>query len=74
MDDGTTFIYINNFGGYWYWDPADPFNNGARAQSWTPALNESFDYGIDRIRGCVHPQQFRLAVNLLFPVSISVAG
>lgn len=51
MDDGSTFTYQNSFGGYWYWDPKDPFNNGARAQSWSPALNETFNYGVDRIRG-----------------------
>lgn len=53
MDDGTTFTYTNNFGGYWYWDETDPFNNGAKAQSWTPALNETFNYGVDKIRGYV---------------------
>ncbi|KAG5717966.1 putative glucan 1,3-beta-glucosidase D [Termitomyces sp. T112] len=51
MDDGTTFIYHNSFGGHWYWDENDPFNDGARAQSWSPALNETFRYGIDKIRG-----------------------
>ncbi|KAI0306488.1 glycoside hydrolase superfamily [Multifurca ochricompacta] len=51
IEDGTTFIYRNSFGGYWYHDPNDPLNNGARAQSWTPALNETFRYGIDHIRG-----------------------
>ncbi|KAH9484136.1 putative glucan 1,3-beta-glucosidase D [Psilocybe cubensis] len=51
MEDGTTFEYKNPFGGYWYWDENDPFNNGARAQSWTPALNETFNYGVDRVRG-----------------------
>lgn len=51
LDDGTTMTYSNSFGGYWYWDETDPFNNGARAQSWTPALNETFNYGIDKIRG-----------------------
>jgi glucan 1,3-beta-glucosidase len=51
MEDGTTFEYKNSFGGYWYYDPNDPFNNGARAQSWNPALNETFNYGIDKIRG-----------------------
>ncbi|KAL5490260.1 hypothetical protein ACEPAI_5093 [Sanghuangporus weigelae] len=51
MEDGTTFTYTNQFGGYWYFDPEDPFNNGARAQSWTPALNETFKYGVDAIRG-----------------------
>ncbi|KAG6917780.1 hypothetical protein DXG01_001052 [Tephrocybe rancida] len=49
--DGSTFTYSNSFGGYWYWDENDPFNNGARAQSWSPALNETFRYGIDKIRG-----------------------
>ncbi|KAI0256787.1 glycoside hydrolase superfamily [Lactifluus subvellereus] len=51
MEDGTTFVYRNAFGGNWYWNPDDPFNNSARAQSWTPALNEPFNYGIDHIRG-----------------------
>ncbi|KAI0687137.1 glycoside hydrolase family 5 protein [Cytidiella melzeri] len=50
-DKGTTFTYRNSYGGYWYWDPTDPFNNGARAQAWSPALNESFEYGTDTIRG-----------------------
>jgi glucan 1,3-beta-glucosidase len=53
MDDGTTFTYKNSFGGTWYWDESDPFNNGARPQSWSPALNETFQYGTDKIRGCV---------------------
>ncbi|KAF9483864.1 exo-beta-1,3-glucanase [Pholiota conissans] len=51
MEDGTTFTYKNPFGGTWYWDENDPFNNGAKAQSWTPGLNETFQYGIDKIRG-----------------------
>ncbi|KZS99132.1 glycoside hydrolase [Sistotremastrum niveocremeum HHB9708] len=50
-DDGSTFTYSNKFGGYWVQDPNNPFNNGARAQSWSPALNETFRYGIDKIRG-----------------------
>lgn len=50
-EDGTTFTYQNNFGGYWYYDSEDPFNNGARAQSWSPALNQTFKWGVDRIRG-----------------------
>ncbi|SJL04662.1 uncharacterized protein ARMOST_08030 [Armillaria ostoyae] len=50
-DDGSQFTYSNSFGGYWYYDPKDPFNNGARPQSWSPALNETFNYGVDRIRG-----------------------
>lgn len=51
MEDGTTFTYSNPFGGIWYWDENDPFNNGAKAQSWSPALNETFNYGVDKIRG-----------------------
>ena len=51
MEDGSTFVYRNSFGGYWHYDENDPFNNGARAQSWSPALNETFRYGIDQIRG-----------------------
>ncbi|KAI0065416.1 glycoside hydrolase family 5 protein [Artomyces pyxidatus] len=51
MDDGTTFQYKNAFGGIWYHDANDPFNNAAQAQSWTPALNQTFRYGHDRIRG-----------------------
>ncbi|KAG6891328.1 hypothetical protein C0992_008782 [Termitomyces sp. T32_za158] len=51
LEDGTTFTYRNPFGGYWYWDENDPFNNGAKAQSWSPALNETFQYGTDKIRG-----------------------
>lgn len=51
MDDGSTFTYSNSFGGTWYYDPQDPFNNAARAQSWSPALNETFNYGSDIIRG-----------------------
>ncbi|KAB5588979.1 glucan 1,3-beta-glucosidase D [Ceratobasidium theobromae] len=50
-DDGSTFTYVNKFGGYWVFDPANPFNNSARAQSWSPALNEPWSYGVDQIRG-----------------------
>jgi glucan 1,3-beta-glucosidase len=50
-EDGTTFTYSNSFGGYWYWDENDPFNNGAQAQSWSPPLNQTFQYGVDKIRG-----------------------
>lgn len=53
LEDGTNMTYTNPYGGYWYWDENDPFNNSARAQSWSPALNEPFNYGVDKIRGCV---------------------
>jgi glucan 1,3-beta-glucosidase len=50
-DNGTTFTYINLFGGYWVYDPNDPFNNNARPNSWTPPLNASWDWVNDRIYG-----------------------
>ncbi|OBZ71970.1 putative glucan 1,3-beta-glucosidase D [Grifola frondosa] len=49
--DGVTFTYSNSFGGSWIDDPTDPYNNGAHAQSWTPALNETWDYSTDQIHG-----------------------
>ena len=36
VEDGTTFTYNNSFGGFWYYDPSNPFSSGARAQAWTP--------------------------------------
>lgn len=32
-------------------DTGNPFNNGARPNSWTPALNETWTWGKDRIWG-----------------------
>lgn len=52
-ENGTTFTYINPFGGTWYWDENDPFNNNAQANSWTPPLNQTFGFGIDKIFGSV---------------------
>ena len=49
--DGSTFTYKNPFGGYWVADPHSPFNNAARAQSWVPALNETWRFGTDLIHG-----------------------
>lgn len=51
LEDGSTFTYSNPHGGYWYYDPNDPFKDAARPQSWSPALNETFNYGVDKIRG-----------------------
>ncbi|KZT57294.1 glycoside hydrolase family 5 protein [Calocera cornea HHB12733] len=51
FDDGSTMTYSNPFGGTWYFDPSDPFNDGARAQSWSPALNETWRFGMDTVRG-----------------------
>ena len=32
-------------------DPQNPFNDGARPNSWTPPLNTSWNWGTDRIYG-----------------------
>ena len=53
MEDGTKFTYSNKFGGYWYDNPADPFNNYARPQADIPPLNETWKWGVDMIQGCV---------------------
>ncbi|KAG2015233.1 exo-beta-1,3-glucanase [Coprinopsis cinerea AmutBmut pab1-1] len=50
-EDGTTFTYSNQFGGFWYSDPDDPYNDSAQPNSWTPPLNASFDYTTTRIFG-----------------------
>ncbi|KAF9524461.1 glycoside hydrolase family 5 protein [Crepidotus variabilis] len=51
LQNGTEFTYRNSFGGYWVQDPADPFNNNARPNSWTPPLNTSWKWGEDRAFG-----------------------
>lgn len=58
LEDGTTFVYKNQFGGTWYYDPNDPYNNNAQAQSYSPALNATWKYGTDRLYGYVF--RFRL--------------
>ncbi|CAE6430525.1 unnamed protein product [Rhizoctonia solani] len=50
-ESGSTFVYNNSFGGFWYYDHKDPFSNKARAQSWSPPLNQSWKFGTDQIRG-----------------------
>lgn len=57
-ESGTTFTYSNSFGGTWYWNPKDPFNNNAQAQSWTPPLNQTFKFGTDKIFGYVLVHHF----------------
>ena len=32
-------------------DPEDPFNNNARPNEWTPPLNTSWRWGVDRVYG-----------------------
>ncbi|KZP09032.1 glycoside hydrolase family 5 protein [Athelia psychrophila] len=51
MDNGSNFTYSNAFGGSWYYDPEDPFNNNAQVNSWTPPLNTSWNFSTDQIRG-----------------------
>ncbi|KAF8171111.1 ectomycorrhiza-upregulated exo-beta-1,3-glucanase GH5 [Pholiota molesta] len=51
LANGSTFTYQNNFGGIWYSDPDDPYNNKAHPNSWTPPLEQKWDYGKDRIFG-----------------------
>jgi hypothetical protein len=52
-DDGTTFVYNNTFGGYWVFDPVNPLNESARAQSYSPPLNQQWRWGVDKIYGQV---------------------
>ncbi|KAJ7904777.1 glycoside hydrolase family 5 protein [Mycena olivaceomarginata] len=49
--NGTQFTYNNSFGGFWVNDPGNPFNNNAQPNSWTPPLNTSWRWGVDRIYG-----------------------
>ncbi|TFY57321.1 hypothetical protein EVG20_g8595 [Dentipellis fragilis] len=51
MDNGQQFVYRNAFGGNWVYNPKDPFNNGARPNSWTPPLNTSWTWGKDQVYG-----------------------
>lgn len=51
MDNGEKFTYRNSFGGVWVSDPEDPFNMNARPNSWTPPLNTTWRWGIDRAQG-----------------------
>ncbi|TDL22953.1 glycoside hydrolase [Rickenella mellea] len=49
--NGSTFTYSNKLGGYWYYDPADPFNDSAAPNSWTPPLNASWDWTKNNVYG-----------------------
>jgi glucan 1,3-beta-glucosidase len=74
MEDGNKFTYSNKFGGYWVFDPANPTNNSARAQSFSPALNEEFKYGVDRIRGWVDPSPQGTVANYEKFHSVNIGG
>ncbi|KAJ8093128.1 hypothetical protein PM082_020613 [Marasmius tenuissimus] len=78
LEDGKKMKYTNTFGGHWYYDANDPFNNGARAQSWTPALNETFDHTTNRVRGVnlggwftIEP--FRFDIYVFVPLTVRSA-
>ncbi|KZT18580.1 glycoside hydrolase family 5 protein [Neolentinus lepideus HHB14362 ss-1] len=56
--DGSTvvtangsFTYRNPYGGIWVYDPADPFNDNAYPNSWTPPVNTTWTWGEDKIYG-----------------------
>ncbi|KAF7323391.1 Glycoside hydrolase family 5 protein [Mycena chlorophos] len=48
--NGEGFVYNNSFGGFWYYDSANPLIGG-RANDWTPMLNETWTWGEDRVYG-----------------------
>ena len=51
LEDGTEMEYDNPHGGSWVWDPSNPFNNDAQANSWTPPLSQNWTWGVDKING-----------------------
>ncbi|OWZ33521.1 glucan 1,3-beta-glucosidase [Cryptococcus neoformans AD2-60a] len=51
LEDGSTMTYDNPYGGKWVWDEANPFKNEAQANSWTPALNQNWTWGQDKVFG-----------------------
>ncbi|BGP04006.1 hypothetical protein NBRC10513v2_007747 [Rhodotorula toruloides] len=48
LEDGSSFMYNNSFGGWWV---SIPFNDTARAQRDVPPLNEEWDYEKNLIMG-----------------------
>ncbi|RXW23184.1 hypothetical protein EST38_g2666 [Candolleomyces aberdarensis] len=51
MEDGTEFVYLNSFGGFWVHDPENPYDDSAQPNSWTPALKEPWKFESHRIHG-----------------------
>lgn len=43
--------YDNPYGGTWVFDPSNPLNNDAQANSWTPPLSQNWTWGVDKIYG-----------------------
>lgn len=51
-EDGTTFVYNNDFGGDWASDPKSPFAAGGKAQGWSPRIgSEDWVWGEHTARG-----------------------
>jgi glucan 1,3-beta-glucosidase len=51
-NNGSTFTFVNNFGGDWAYDPTNPFAPGGKAQSWSPRVgSEDWDWGVNTARG-----------------------
>ena len=51
-DNGSTFIYTNDFGGEWVFDPKNPFGPGGQAQNWTPRVGQDdWVWGQDVVKG-----------------------
>ncbi|PFH51213.1 glycoside hydrolase family 5 protein [Amanita thiersii Skay4041] len=53
MEDGSKFVYLNDFGGEWAYDPKKPFAEGGKAQSWGKTIGgkEEWVWGGDVARG-----------------------
>ncbi|KDR83042.1 hypothetical protein GALMADRAFT_113197 [Galerina marginata CBS 339.88] len=52
MDDGTSFVYNNDFSGDWAYDPKQPFAAGGKAQSWSPRVGqEQWVWGTNVVKG-----------------------
>ncbi|KAF8886220.1 glycoside hydrolase family 5 protein [Gymnopilus junonius] len=52
MEDGTSFVYTNTYGGDWAMDPKQPFAPGGKAQSWSPRVGQdTWVWGTDVIKG-----------------------
>lgn len=51
LEDGSTFVYENKFGGFWVYDADNPLNDSAQPNSWTPPLNQNWDFNTDKIYG-----------------------
>jgi glucan 1,3-beta-glucosidase len=52
MEGGSTFVYTNDFGGDWAFDPKLPFAAGGQAQSWTPRVGQDdWVWGQDVVKG-----------------------